>query len=434
MTKNRGGRGAATVLLWTMCAACATNAQSSPRARPEDVGMSSAGLARLHAALRAAVDSSEVAGVAVLVMRDGRVVTIDTAGYQDLARRAPLLPDAIFRIASMTKAVTSVGVLTLVDEGRIALGDPLAKYIPAFRDVKVAVRDSAAADGARLVPADRPPTIHDLLTHTAGLTYAAFNEGPVPALYRRAGIVEGRAPSETLLADNIERLATLPLVDQPGRAFHYGMSIDVLGRVIEVVSGEPLDHFLTTRVFTPLGMTDTYFVVPDAKRSRIVTPYARENGVLRPVRDPETFGRAIVGGAGSHGSSYLSGGVGLYSTAADYARFLTMLLDGGTFDGHRVLSPNTVRLMTSAAVHDGVRPGWGYGLGIGVMENVSAMGLPGTPGTFGWTGSYATNSWADPTERLIIVALSQRFPANADRLWDQVQTLVYRSIVRSAKP
>ena len=248
----------------------------------------------------------------------------------------------------------------------------------------------------------------------------------------KAGIIEGRAPSDTLLADNIERLARLPLVDQPGHAFHYGMSIDVLGRIIEVVSGESLDHFLEARLFAPLGMTDTYFLVPDAKRSRIVTPYTRENRSLRPVRNPEMFGHATVGGVGSRGSRYLSGGVGLYSTAADYARFLKMLLDGGTLDHQRVLSPNTVLLMTTAAVHD-INPGRGYGLGIGVMENVAAAAVPGSNGTFGWTGSYATNSWADPKEHLIIVALAQRFPANADRLWEQIQTLVYQSIVRSYK-
>lgn len=382
--------------------------------------------------VHAAVDSSEFAGIVVLVMRDGKLVTVDTAGYQDAALRIPMGADAIFRIASMTKAITSAGVLTLVEDGKIVLSDPLSKFLPAFRDMKVVVVDSSSSNGVSFVAANRPITIHDLLTHTAGFTYAAFNDGTVPDAYRKAGIIEGRAPSDTLLADNIERLARLPLVDQPGHAFHYGMSIDVLGRIIEVVSGESLDHFLETRLFAPLEMTDTYFLVPDAKRSRIVTPYTRENRSLRPVRNPEMFGHAIVGGVGSRGSRYLSGGVGLYSTAADYARFLKMLLDGGTLDHQRVLSPNTVLLMTTAVVHD-IGPGRGYGLGIGVMENIAAAAVPGSNGTFGWTGSYATNSWADPKEHLIIVALAQRFPANADRLWEQIQTLVYQSIVRSYK-
>jgi CubicO group peptidase (beta-lactamase class C family) len=429
--KNRDFTAVKTLLL-AVCAASTLHAQSFPQARPEDVGMSSTRLARLRAAMQSAVDSSEFAGFVVLVMRDAKVVAVDTVGYQDVARRAPVRADAIFRIASMTKAVTSVGVLMLVEEGKIVLSDPLSKYLPAFRDMKVAVPDSSTANGAHLVPAKRPITIHDLLTHTAGLTYAAFEEGFVPSLYRQAGIVEGRTPSETKLADNIDRLATLPLVDQPGHAFHYGMSIDVLGRVIEVVSGESLDHFLETRLFAPLGMTDTFFWVPDPKRSRIVTPYTREQDRLRPVRNPEQFGQAIVGGAGSRGSHYLSGGVGLYSTATDYARFLTMLLNGGTLGGQRLLSPKTVQLMTTAVVHD-VRPGWGYGIGIGVIEDIGASGVPASLGTFGWTGSYATNSWADPVEHLVIVALAQRFPANTARLWDQVQTLVYQSIVRSYK-
>lgn len=429
--KNREFTAVKTLVL-AVCAASTLHAQSLPQARPEDVGMSSARLARLRAAMQSAVDSSEFAGFVVLVMRDAKVVAVDTVGYQDVARRAPMRPDAIFRIASMTKAVTSVGVLMLAEEGKIVLTDPLSKYLPRFRDIKVAVQDSSTGRGAHLLPANRPITIHDLLTHTAGLTYAGFEDGFVPSLYRQAEIVEGRAPSETKLADNIDRIATLPLVDQPGHAFHYGMSMDVLGRVIEVVSGEPLDHFLETRLFAPLGMTDTFFWVPDAKRSRIVTPYTREHDRLREVHNPEVFGHAIVGGLGSRGSHYLSGGVGLYSTAADYARFLTMLLDGGTVGRERLLSPKTVQLMTTAVVHD-VRPGWGYGLGIGVIEDIGGTGVPGSSGTFGWTGSYATNSWADPVEHLIIVALAQRFPANTKRVWDEVQTLVYQSIVRSYK-
>ena len=405
-------------------------AQPFPRARPEEVGMSSIRLERLQDALRTAVEDAEFAGIVVLVLRDGKLVAVDTAGYQDAALRIPMRADAIFRIASMTKAVTSAGVLTLVDDGKISLNDPLSKFLPSFRDMVVAVEDSSSSKSVSLVAASRPITIHDLLTHTAGFTYAAFNEGPVPDAYRKAGIVEGRAPDDTQLADNIDRLAKLPLVDQPGHAFHYGMSIDVLGRIIEVVSGETLDHFLEARLFTPLRMRDTYFWVPDAKRHRIVTPYTRENGALRPVHNPEMFGHAIVGGIGSRGSRYLSGGVGLYSTAADYARFLQMLLDGGTLDQQRVLASNTVSLMTTAVVHD-VVPGRGYGLGIGVTENVTVTGVPGSAGTFGWTGSYATNSWADPKERLIIVALAQRFPANAEHLWEQIQTLVYQSISRS---
>lgn len=430
--KNLVERNAAAVQLLALCMACALNAQSFPPVRPEDVGMSTPRLTRLRDAMRAVVDSSEFAGITILVIRDGKVVALDTVGYQDVALRLPMRGDAIFRIASMTKAVTSAGVLMLLEDGKMVLSDPVSRYLPEFREMKVAVPDSSTKTGARLVPANRPITIHDLLTHTAGFTYAAFDEGPVAAAYTEAEIIEGRAPSEMLLADNIRRLATLPLVDQPGHAFHYGMSMDVLGRVIEVVSGESLDHFLESRLFKPLGMTDTYFWVPDAKRSRIATPYTRENAGLRPVRNPELFGRAIVGGSGSRGSRYLSGGVGLYSTATDYARFLEMLLNGGTLGSQRVLSPNTVLLMTSAAVHD-IAPGRGYGLGIGVMENVSAAGVPGSSGTFGWTGSYATNSWADPREHLIIVALAQRFPANTDRLWEQIQTLVYQSIVRSHK-
>ena len=429
---NYGKRSAMIIQLVALCMACSLNAQGFQRASPEDVGMSTPRLNRLHAAMQAVVDSSEFAGITILVIRDGKVVALDTVGFQNVTLRSPMRGDAIFRIASMTKAITSAGALMLLEDGKIVLSDPVSKYLPEFREMKVAVPDRSTSTGVRLVQADRAITIHDLLTHTAGFTYGAFNDGPVPVLYREAGIVEGRAPSDMLLAENIKRLATLPLVDQPGHAFHYGMSIDVLGRLIEVVSGESLDHFLETRLFKPLGMTDTYFWVPDAKRSRIATPYTRDQEGLRAVHNPELFGRAIVGGAESRGSHYLSGGVGLYSTATDYARFLTMLLGRGTFRSMQLLSPNTVLLMTSAAVHD-IDPGRGYGLGIGVMENVSAAGVPGSVGTFGWTGSYATNSWADPKEHLIIVALAQRFPANTARLWEQVQTLVYQSVIHSYK-
>ncbi len=323
-------------------------AQGPPRTRPELVGMSSARLARLRPALQAYVDSGRVAGAVAIVLRRGRVVALDTVGWADLEAHLPMRSNTIFRIASMTKAITSVGVMMLIEEGKLSLDDPVSKYLPAFKSerVLVALGDSAKGTRDSLVPAIRQVTVHDLLTHRSGIAYVFADEAPNVGYYRRAAITDGLVPRGTV-SETVDQIAAQPLAFQPGTKWQYGLNTDVLGRLVEVVSGMSLDRFLTERILRPLRMNHTYCYVPDEETGLIAVPYTLgEGGRLRPMDPVQPIGHLIVSGKGSRGSrTYCSGGAGLYSTAPDYARFLQMLANGGC----------PVRTARSAAIR-GVEP------------------------------------------------------------------------------
>lgn len=423
-------RHSCTALILFLAAAPTLLAQGPSPARPEALGMSGARLARIHPAVAAYVDSGKVAGVVAIVLRRGRVVELDTAGWADREAHTAMRSATIFRIASMSKAITSVGAMLLVEEGRLLLNDPVAKFLPAFRDMRVLV----AADS--VVPAKRPITVRDLLTQRTGIAYAFNDDEPNVSYYRRAAISDGIALGEGTIAETADRIAAQPLAFQPGTKWMYGLNTDVLGRLIEVAAGMPLDRFLTERLFRPLHMDDTYFYVPDEKVGRIAVPYTL--GVdrsLHPMDSVQWVGHMAVGGRGTRGSrTYFSGGAGLYSTALDYGRFLQMLLNGGELDGVRIVSPKTIELMTASATGDlappPLSPGVGFGLGLSVVTDLGLYGQYGSVGLYSWGGAYGSTFWVDPKEQLVAVMMIQLIPRPGLTLGERFQTLVYQAIVR----
>jgi CubicO group peptidase (beta-lactamase class C family) len=384
--------------------------------------------------MQAFVDRREVAGIVTLVAREGKVVDVHASGSQDAESRTPMRTDTVFRIASMTKPVTSVAVMMLYEEGRLLLTDPVSRFIPAFGKQSVLATGQDAP--SEPVPARRGINIRDLLSHRSGLTYGFLNGGPVGNLYRKNGVPDGLAVTSLTLAEAIDTLAAQPLVSQPGAAWNYSLSTDVLGRVVEVVSGQTLDVFFRERIFTPLGMADTGFGVSDAMWPRMATVYSPDGaGGIRPMKDPETFGNTVMSPVAYYKPprTYFSGGAGLVSTARDYARFAQMLLNGGELDGARLLSPKTLELMTTSHTSDLppsglVGGGAQFGLGFRVVTDVGATQTLGSPGLYGWSGIYGTVFWVDPKEKLVAIMLVQRYPGSP--VATAFQPLVYQAIVR----
>jgi len=401
--------------------------QGLPCAQPESVGLSSERLGRLTGVLQSYVDSGRLAGAVALVARHGKVAYFQSVGWRDRESRAPLRDDAVFRIASQSKAIVSVAVMMLQEQGALLISDPVGKYLPEFQKTTVAV--SKPGGGYDVVPARRPITIHDLLTHTAGISYG---DGPARDRWEQARITGWYfADRDEPIAATISRLAVLPFDAQPGERWIYGYSIDILGALVEKVSGQSLNGFLQLRILAPLKMTDTHFYLPRDQRDRLTVVYsAKPGGGLERAPDP---GGMVGQGAYLDGprKSY-SGGAGLLSTAQDYARFLQMLLNGGELDGVRVLSPNTVHLMTVNHVGDlfsvGGRPGEGFGLGFSVVTDLGARGQPGSVGEYGWGGAYHSTYWVDPHEDLVVVYFTQLIPAGALDDMGKLRALVYGAI------
>ena len=406
------------------------SAQGFPKAPPESVGVSADRLNRLTSTMQQYVDQQRAAGIVTLLVRQGKVVHLEAFGYRDLESKAPMRTDTIFRIASMSKAVTSLAAMILLEEGKLLLNDPVSKFIPSFRETTVMVPPPpGAVEGTpvSVVPANRQITIRDLLTHTSGISYGY---GPAAALYKAAN-VQGWyfADKAEPIAVTIDRLAKLPFDAQPGERYVYGFSTDVLGVVIEKASGMSLDEFFRTRIFEPLKMVDTHFYLPPEKRDRLATVYSLRDGRLERAPDPGTGQGDYVDGP----RQSFSGGAGLLSTASDYARFLQMLLNGGELDGVRLLSPKTVELMTSNHVGTLFNEGrTGFSLGFEVVEHVGRYGSHGSVGQFSWGGAYHTTYWADPQEQLVGVLMTQLLPATGSDLHGKFRALTYQSIVGPA--
>lgn len=400
-------------------------------ATPASVGISGERLNRLHAGMQGFVDRKEAGGIVTLIARDGKVVDVNAFGFQDVAGKTPMRTDTLFRIASMTKPVTSVAVMMLYEEGKLLLTDPVSKFIPAFKSSRVL--EGAAAEP---VAARRGINLRDLLTHRSGITYGFINGGPVGGGYRKNGVTDGLATTTMTLAEAIDKLAAEPLIAHPGAAWNYSLATDVLGRVVEVASGMPFQVFMKERIFKPLRMADTDFVVPEAKWARLATVYAPDGaGGIRPMADPESFGNTVMSPNASYreGKTYFSGGAGLVSTARDYARFGQMLLNGGALDGARLLSPKTIELMTASHTADLpasglIGGGAQFGLGFRVVTDVGATQTLGSNGTYGWSGIYGTNFWVDPKERLVAIVLVQRYPGS--QVAGAFTPLVYQALVR----
>lgn len=387
-------------------------------------------LARIDRVLQRYVDENRIAGAVGLVMRDSRVVYERAFGWADKEAGRRMTPDVIFRIASQTKGITSTAVLMLVEEGQIALDDPVSRYIPSFAHTTVAIRTDT---GRVIVPAKRAITIRDLLTHTAGISYGT--DSLVAPLYSAKGLGPAAgwgwytADKNEPICATMERLPTLPFVSQPGDAWVYGYSIDVLGCVVERASGIPLDEFLRTRITGPLGMKDTYFFLPAEKKQRLAVVYMNDSSqqVKRAPEGPRGQGDYVVGPRRS-----FAGGAGLLSTAHDYARFLQMVLNRGELDSVRLLSPKMIDVMTTNQIGT-LFPtsGGGFGLGFGTTERAGAFGLASV-GAFGWGGAYATTYEVDPKEQMVIVFMIQQLPNRTD-IAAKFPTLVYQALVEPRK-
>jgi len=402
-------------------------AQEFPTEKPEAVGMSSERLERIAKAVQQGIDDKRIAGAVTLIARHGHVVWFKAQGLSDREAGKPMRADSIFRICSMSKPITSVAVMMLYEEGKFLLEDPISKYLPEFKDPKVLVKP--ANGQPYTIPATREITIRDLLRHTSGLTYN-WNEDLGP-LYEKAKVAHGLLPYDGTIGDNVKRLAPLPLLFNPGERFEYSLGVDVLGRLVEVVSGKPLDEFFRTRIFEPLGMKDTSFFPPENKLDRLTTAYTYYDG-KGLNRFPET---PITEGTFTYSADYpykgakklFSGGAGLMSTAEDYARFCQMMLNGGKWGNTRLLSRKSVELMTHDQLGK-IGPDQGFGLGFGVDGAKAPLAELGTPGSYNWGGFFYTGFIIDPKEELVVVFMGQLHPTGGLTLDRQVQELGYAAI------
>lgn len=385
-------------------------------------------LARLDRVLQQYVDESRIAGAVALVLQDGIPVYEHAVGWSDKEAGRRMATNTIFRIASQSKAITSAAILSLVEEGKINLNDPVSRFIPAFAKTTVAV---PSGGGITTVPAKRQITIKDLLTHTAGISYGTDAE--LAELYRAKGLgpAAGRgwytADKDEPICQTMERLASLPFKAQPGEAFVYGYNTDVLGCVVERASGTALDEYVRTRITEPLGMKDTRFFLPPAQRDRLAAVYSSgSNGLIERAQEGAAGqGHYIDGPRRS-----FAGGAGLLSTAHDYARFLEMIRNGGALGGVRILAPRTVQLMTTNQVGTLHSPnGLGFGLGFQTTDRYGANGLDSV-GAFGWGGAYGTTYRVDPKARLVIVFMLQLIP-NATDSGSKFPTMVYQALIES---
>jgi len=395
-------------------------------------GFSPERIGKIGTVMQRFVDRGVLPGLITVVARHGKIAHLECFGVTDIESQTPMRPDAIFRIYSMTKPITAVATMMLVEDGLIQLNDPVCRYIPAFKDTKVFVRHTE--QGVELADLQRDITVHDLLTHTAGLSYGFFDDTPVDEMYRQARLMTNSDPMPLTLEAMVTRLASLPLVHQPGTVWRYSVAHDVLGHLISVVAGMPFDQFLSERVFTPLGMADTGFYVPDDKLSRLVTLYsATASGAF--IKAPKTS-------IWRDPKRAPSGGGGLVSTAADYLRFAQMLLNGGVLDGVRLLSRKSVALMTRNHLSAGMLPfavdarypelGYGYGLGVGVLMNAAEAEELAGEGMYYWSGAAKTRWWNDPSEDLIGLMMAQvltptRLP-EVEAIKTVFRTLVYQAI------
>ena len=398
---------------------------------PEDVGLSSERLERVDGWMRRLVDDGKLPGVLTMVARRGQVAWLRTAGMADLDRGAPVAPDTIFRIYSMTKPLTSVAIMMLYEQGLFQLDDPITRFLPCFRNMRVFAGGSRAKWDS--VPAERDITFRDLLTHTSGLTYGFLDSTLVDAMYRDRGVDFQTSP-DTLEAV-VERAASLPLLAQPGAEWNYSIATDVLGHLVAVISKQPFEQFLRERIIEPLGLADTDFHVPPEKIGRFAANYARgENGKLELIDDP----RESRYGAPRR---LCSGGGGLVSTAADYMRFCEFMLNKGELDGVRLLGRKTVELMTMnhlpgdmAAMgqprfSESPYTGIGFGLGFSVMLDPTRAQILGSPGEYAWGGAASTAFWIDPAEEMAVILLTQLMPSSTYPIRRELRVLTYQAIV-----
>jgi len=396
------------------------SSQGLPTATPEDVGISSERLKRIAPVMQSYVEENKLPGLITMVARRGKVVHFERFGMMDIEAQKPMEFNTIFRIYSMTKPITSVAIMMLYEEGRFQLDDPVSKFIPEFKDLKVF--KNATEEGIELSYTKREMTIRHLLTHTSGLTYGLADR-PVDGMYRKAKVLESR----TTIKDMVAKLAQIPLLYQPGAEWEYSVSTNVLGYLVEVISGKSFDVFLKERIFEPLRMVDTAFYVPKEEIDRFAANYqpGEEGGIK--LFDAPTTSKYSAGPP-----TFFSGGGGLVSTTSDYVRFCQMLLNKGELDGVRLLGRKTVELMTmnhlSSDKHPFEMKGVGFGLGFAVVTDVAQTGQLGSEGIFSWGGIAATTFWIDPKEELIGILMTQLM-SNPHPFQQQFKVLTYQAIV-----
>jgi CubicO group peptidase (beta-lactamase class C family) len=394
-------------------------------AKPEEAGFSTERLGRMDRVIQEYIDQKRIPGAVALVARHGKIIYYKGFGQDDVEAKTPLKRDAIFRIASQTKAVTSVAVMMLFEEGKFLLDDPVSKYLPAFKSPKVLDKFNEKDSSYTTVPAKSEITIRQLLTHTSGISYAGIGTKEANAIYAKAKVPSGIGTPKAKLSEGMNTLAGLPLVHQPGEKFSYGLNTDVLGYFVEVLSGMTLDQFFRTRIFEPLGMKDTYFYLPKDRHSRLAVLYTEDKNKVYQKRQAQ--GSQTPNYPNQTGT-YYSGGAGLSSTAYDYALFLQMMLNGGAYNGKQLLSPATVRMMTSNQIGDlnlGLKK---FGLGFGLITEREAARMPLSEGSFEWAGIFGTTYWVDPKEGVVAMLYTQKLPNSYGDLNDKFRVLVYQAI------
>jgi CubicO group peptidase (beta-lactamase class C family) len=392
---------------------------------PEAGGFSSARLARLDSGMNDWVKKKWLNGAVALVARNGKIVFYKSAGYNDMETKAALPKDGIFRIASQTKAITSVAVMMLWEEGKFSLDDPISKFIPSFANQKVLDKYNSKDTTFTTVPAKRPSTIRDLLSHTSGLGYATIGTPEANAIYAKNKVTAGLHVMDDKLSAAMTRLGSLPLMYQPGEKWMYGLNTDLLGYLVEIWSGMTLDDFFAKRIFQPLGMKDTYFNIPQEKANRLVNFFTEDSTGIKKTE--KAFGQLDMSYP-LQKKEYFSGGGGLSSTIYDYAVFLQMLLNNGEYNGVRLLARNTVRLMTMNQIGELSLGEDKFGLGFGIVtENGSRLSAR-QAGSYAWGGAFSTSYWVDPKENMVVLIYRQMWGANIGETDKAFGTLVYQAI------
>ncbi len=414
------------LLVLCLCQTSAALARE-PDVTPEEVGLSTERLERFADYANAMVESGKIPGATIAIARFGKLAYFETIGWADIDERKPTRADTLYRLHSMTKPLFAVATMTLVEEGRLGLHEPISKYIPEFADVKVLA--GGTAEAPELEDPKSAPTVGQLLSQTAGVAIGSdmFADRTIAEIYRKSPAI-GDNPSAEDVARHIARL---PLAGHPGEIFVYGLSFDVLARVLEIASGQTLDDFIAERLLNPLGMDDTFFVVPEDKLHRFSNSYDITGpGSLQAVIRADHLARW------QPGRRFLSPNGDLVSTVSDYLRFAQMMLNGGELDGVRIVSRKTIDLMTAIVVENAklgrirsALPGYGYSLGFGVLENLAASGIPGTVGEYEWSGWGDTYFFVDPTEQLIGLFFTQVYPGGTHKLRESLLTFTYQALI-----
>lgn len=404
--------------------------QIIPVPNAEAAGFSTERLKRIDREMNEWVQKGWMNGGVAMIIRNGKIAYYKATGYSNLETKKPMQKDDIFRIASQTKAITSVAIMILFEEGKLLLDDPVSKYIPAFKKQQVLDKFNLADTTYTTVPAKKEITIRELLTHTSGLGYAQIGSRESNAIYAKHNLTAGVGVKNDNLLDAMNRLAKLPLMHQPGERWTYGLNTDLLGCLVEVISGMTLSDFFKQRIFEPLGMKDTYFMVPKEKTNRLVTMYREDStGKLYQSHSDVLNGKDVTPEYALQPSTYYSGGAGLSSTIYDYAVFLQMLLNDGKYNGKRILSRNSVRMMTMNQIGDvPFRSGDTFGLGFSVITEKGSGRTPAQAGTYSWGGAFSTSYWVDPKEKIVLLFYRQLQSTTKGEVVEKFRALTYQAL------